>query len=92
MNILRAFFIIVWGVLAFLISFSVLRIITKASYHDFSGNGTIIYVTIGIIYVITTIILSILYSKKYLYFLALLSILCIVSPFLLIYLLNNFKM
>ena len=91
MNILKKFFMTVWGVLAFLISFSVLRVITKASYHDFSGNGTIIYASTAIIYVIITIILSILYSKKYLYFLALLSLLCIVSPFLLIYLLNNFK-
>lgn len=92
MNTLKFIFIALWGILAFSVAFGILRIITKASYHDFSGNGTIIYAMTTIMYIIITIFLAILYSKKYLYFLVLLSILCIVSPFLLIYLLNTFKL
>lgn len=92
MNLLRSIFNIIWGILAFLISFGLLRVITKASYNDFSGSGTIIYTTIIIIYVIATVLLSVICSKKYLYFLVLLMILCIVYPLLLIYFLNNFKL
>lgn len=64
MNRVKFIFNTVWGLLAFFIAFSVLRIITKASYNDFSGKGTIIYATIFIVYVVITIILSIMYSKK----------------------------
>ena len=92
MNLFRPIFNIIWGILFFLIPFGLLRVITKASYNDFSGSGTIIYTTMIIIYVIVTVLLSVICSKKYLYFLVLLVILCMVYPLLLIYFLNNFKL
>ncbi|MHC5229819.1 hypothetical protein ACYSNW_16265 [Enterococcus sp. LJL99] len=79
-----------WAVLAVLIPFGILRMITKASYHDFAGKGTFIYVLIASLYILITICLAFTYSKKFFYYILLLGGLTVSYPVLLIVVLNNF--
>ncbi|MBO0445994.1 hypothetical protein [Enterococcus ureilyticus] len=86
----KRIFSLFWGIVALLISFGILRILTKVSDNDFAGKGTAIYAIVAILYMIITIGLAKYYSKKFAYFLILLLFLSVLSPLLLIFTLNNY--
>lgn len=89
-KVARRIFITLWTILAFLLPYGILRIMTSASSFDFSGHGTLIYLLATAIYIVVTIILIWKYSKNFAYFLLLLVALIIFYPFLLVFLLNHF--
>jgi accessory gene regulator protein AgrB len=78
-----------WFFVAVLISFLFLRIVTGASKIDLHGYGSLVYILIALIYIILTILFGIYVSKGWFYFILILAMLCIISPFALIFYLNN---
>ncbi len=79
-----------WFFVAFCISFLFLRVVTGASETDLYGYGSLVYILIALIYIILTIIFGIYVSKGWFYFILIFIGLCIISPFILVFSLNNF--
>lgn len=79
----------IWTFCTFGVVYAILRMMTGVSKTDFSGSGTKLYIALTILYLLVTIGIGVLVSKKWLYFLAVFIILCILSPLILILILNH---
>lgn len=81
---------VLWTLLLFVVVYCLLRTMTGVSNHEFDGNGTVIYLGIAGVYSLITIVLGLLLSKKWFYFLYVLVGGTIAAPFILIFILNHF--
>ena len=83
MNLLKYISSFIWMLCSLGIIYAILRMITSVSKTDFSGNGTKIYLILIVLYT-----LGMLVSKKWFYFLIIFISLCVLSPIILILILN----
>lgn len=88
MNLLKYISSFIWMLCSLGIIYAILRMITSVSKTDFSGNGTKIYLILIVLYTLGTIGLGMLVSKKWFYFLIIFISLCVLSPIILILILN----